>query len=153
MSYEDAKFYEVRDPDALSLQSPGEALESFLEYAWRTGDGETYWPVLRREGPITVTGYSPVKVTDEWLKARIDCALSCFAETFGEEFGDPDDCEVTWQTVHVHELRDDIAPFVRKFVDNRAHVWRCNEDGRKTYSEAEVAELVGADVMGPNAKT
>jgi hypothetical protein len=141
-TFENAKFYDCRDSETLSYQTPEESLHDYFETYYEPG--QTLRETIIDRAPVTVTAYDPEDgPSDKWILARIECALEDLEECYSENWGPPDD--PAWEKDKANELRDKLLPVVRDWLKG-VNVWQCKKVGTREYSEEELLEIFKDDI-------
>ena len=86
-AFDSAEFYTCRDPDLLTLESPVEAIEEWLDRVRVPGDDIV--ALIKRLAPIIVSAYDRQQVSDAWIEGTAESLLYHAAESFAEDFSDP----------------------------------------------------------------
>ncbi len=137
--YDNAKFYDCRDAEHLSHESPAEAIEAEVDANGEPGCDVA--AVISNMGDITVTAYEPEAVTSIWIHHQCDRMVEQLAENFSEDFGDIDGNGDYLSAADRAALATALEPVVREAL-SKARVWRCRIVGERTYSVEEVLAMM-----------
>ena len=135
LQFPDGEFYSCTDPESLHCETPGEAVEEYLD-GWATKDCDMA-ALIREHGDVTVTAYVPIVIEDKEIDTWADDLL----ETLGEKFidySDPDDGPIDRFPEHAEAT---MREAVRKIVRD-THVWACKEVGKVDLSPEQVEALM-----------
>lgn len=86
--FPDADFYDCRDAERLSHETPEEAIDEYLDCF--AEHGSDIFSDIRKATPLTVVAYRRVKPADQWIQRMARRILGDISECWDEEFGDPD---------------------------------------------------------------
>lgn len=135
-------FFDWREPDRLSVESPEEAIYEWLssDFGFDLRDDPENIPnseleaELKKACPFLVTAYAPEPPTEKELERWGMNITESWCEMFGEEYGDPED----YEDPKGAEKAQEIFIAASKEAAKHMHVWRCKEVGTKHYSFEEL---------------
>jgi hypothetical protein len=138
-NFDNAKFYDCRDPDTLNYQDVEEALEDALETAWEKG--KTPDEILSEIAPIEVIAYNPMKKSPCSISGRAESTLEDLEEHLMEDYGNFDGDHDFWSKEEREEL---LGKFHAVFEEALAKisVWQCEKVAAKEFTAAEVKQIV-----------
>ena len=136
-AFDNAKFYDCRDPETLTYESPEEAVERFLDY-WLNPGCDVEAVIREKCTPLTVDAYNPKEISDDQREAWVLGIEAYLEEQFGEEFGDPDGAPYL---DHAKDHRLALRAWVYEVIAGE-HVWACEKVAERTYTADEVVAMM-----------
>ena len=138
-NYDNADFYDCRDSEEYTHESPEEALEELIDiYLSPKCDVEAE---IRKLGPIKVSGYTRVTLAETWAVGMSESLAEQVAENFSEEHGDPNGDDDGLSKEVLAKAAQDFEPVVRELIAH-ATVWFCDDCGERTYSVEEILAMM-----------
>lgn len=127
-------FWSLMDPERLTLESPEEAIEEWLE--------SRYCPATEAEiaakCPLFAIGYSRMVIGD--AEGYAEDAVERLCESLDEEYGDPDgDHDILSREVK-KKLTEEITAAIKRAFEH-AESWRCEPTERRRFDADEVIAL------------
>lgn len=139
----DADLYGGEGDERLSFEDPEEWVE-------REFDGRLPFRATNEQVEdaldglvLTCVGFVHEKVTPAWTRRVAEGLADTVRESFGEDYGDPDDYERDFTKEGHATLVRALDATITRVVREHAHVWRCTEVGRHDYDEDAVREILG----------
>lgn len=126
--FDTADFYDCRDNEQLTHETPAEAIEDFLDH--NAEPGCDYAALIREHAPVTVKAHRRAVVRESFIDAQArDCAERA-AEAFSDEFGNPDGDD---DGMDADAFKDALPLFRQAVVQlyEHANVWTCEPCGRR----------------------
>lgn len=114
-----AERWSVSEVEILTLDSPDEAMEEYLDDYGEPGNTpESFREALRDLGHVTITGYARLQVPTSDVAER---GVTAMLEWLEDEFGDPDG---SYGDTKPSEATKDAARLLAKSVLSDFSVWR-----------------------------
>jgi len=139
VKFEDAKFYDGRDPEVLNHSELEEALVDVLDMAWEKG--MTKEQHLAACCPIEIKAYNPVKVNPEVAGHRAEAVLEDFEEYLMEDYGNFEGDHDFWQKEERAELQSKLEAVLKEALE-KLQVWQCEVVATKEFSTEEVLKVI-----------
>lgn len=144
--YDNAKFYDARETDVFSLETPEEAICEVVDgWCHRRGSSssDTTIDAIRKTGPITVKAYGPKQLTAVQAFKLAESAVVLVAETIDdvENFGDPDGEQDPLDGRACDSLVLAFAADIMRIWREHADPWQRECVGERTYSVEEVEAI------------
>ena len=138
-----AAYYDCCDSDQLEHETPEEAVEYLIEQAVDHKD-EPVLDTIRSVSPVTVTAYERHAVTDEWINRIAGSAVEQAADSWEEEYGNPDGAAVSFSPKAVAAAEVAMARVLREFWSS-VDVWVCDPiEPLVVLDAAQVEEMMRA---------
>ena len=141
-TYESAAFFrnEYDTEDELAHVSPSGTLAEIVQK--RRIPGVDVRDTIQALGQITVYAYGPDRANEEWVNTTANEAAAYVMRTFRSSFGGPDRHRIS--DAAEKKLALDLAPLVWNALPYTS-LHRCAFIGAKTYSPAEVEEILRSE--------
>lgn len=137
MSYDDAEYYDCRDSEEYTCDSPGEAIAEWLECFIEPGCDVV--KLIAARAPIKVSAYKRDTLPENWYASQASSAVESVLESFHDEFGNPNDDD--FPASRIKNAEEQTEAVLRMLLQD-AVVWSCEKCGERTYSVAEVEALM-----------
>jgi hypothetical protein len=110
------------------------------EYLIELYDGD----LDRETEDVEVCTYRRRDISEDRMEDWAESVFESFEQWFSEEYGGDDD---SYRPGHreqaLADARAELAPVLRRLAARHLVVWQCEEVSRRTYTAAEVREIIG----------
>lgn len=136
--FEGARFYDARDNEQLTHETPEEAIIELLEINLDPRDEGNFnlESALADLCPVAVDAYVPDEVSDGELDSEAEYLADQLGEWWDEEWGDPDGDATEASPAVKAKLREALELF-----RSESRVWPCKQVASRSYSLEEVKKI------------
>lgn len=138
--FDSATYYDARDSEALSHETPEEAIIERLDTdALDPRDGRSGARQVVDFGPVEVTAYVRETISDEWVTHLLETLAEVVEENWSEDFGSTeelDDLPIDAKKAFVGSAR----PAVLALLSSKP-VFRCRSVGTRTYTPEQTLAI------------
>lgn len=138
-AYESARYYDCRDAECYTHESPEEAIAELLDDNYEKG--KSILDTIAECSPITVEGYVHETLDPLFGSNAIDRMLEEIDESWHEDYGDPDGDHPPWNAKKQLEVRTKLEMVLDECLEE-AHIWQCKSAGKREYTEEGVLALM-----------
>jgi hypothetical protein len=142
-----ADLYGSADDERLDYDNPEEWVE-------RAVDGWMPLNATKKQVDEVLDGmtlecaaYVREQVTHSWYKRVASHLAESARESFGEDFGDPEDWGSDFTEEGRRALVDGIEGVLRETIPKHAHVWRCKQVATYVFEEEEIRRILGPEYL------
>jgi transcriptional regulator of met regulon len=143
--FANAKFYDARDREILSVQDPEEEIVEYFD--GESLHGQELLDKIAEDCPLTVNAMNPREITDEMIahcaEQAMERATEALIEDF-EEYWSPDGDDTVLKKEDVDKATAAVTEILRELF-TKVKVWGCEVVATRDYSAQEVEAILRRD--------
>lgn len=149
-AFDTAELYACKDEETLNYETVKECLEMFYDDVYNEDEGneeKELKDLIERYGSIEVSGYSRMRVSENFINGVADRLLIHAADDFSEEYGNPEGNGKDDDLTHAifKEFHPELVSLLKRFLA-KGTVWAHECVGRRTYSVEEIKTMFYKDL-------